>query len=647
MCVHISSIDERRSLKAKKEQAFKTKVGIDESIAAYKAKDREVKSRCRADKDIWFGNRVAEADTAARQGDSKTLYRIVKELSGKTMQKLPINDANGKPLKSHEEQAKRRKEHFKTILNCPEPEIIHEVDNTHVEELNIDNGKVTADEVYRVIRKMKNGKSAGIDGIQAELLKNGGEEVVNRLAQLCNQVWSEGEVPRDWKDGIVIPLPKKGDLKDCNNWRGITLLSVPGKVLAGIILDRIKTAIDNTLRQQQAGFRKGRSCCEQIFILRQIVEKATALDTNLLINFIDFKKAFDCLHRPSVWNIIKSYGIPENIIKIIKSLYEGSRCAVRVDGRLGDWFEIITGVRQGCLLSPLLFIIVMDWILKKAVDAGSCGLEWLDGNKLADLAFADDIALLDDTWSGMQELTSSIEEEARKVGLYMNTGKTKLMKIGSFEETESIQVGGGQIENVEEFCYLGSVISRDGSCDKEIRTRMGKANTTFGRLTNIWKSKRLHLQVKIRLYESLVLSTLQYGAETWPMTVVNSKKLEAAHHKWLRRILGITWKQKVTNEEVRKRTGMGNLLNILRRNRLRWLGHVHRMSSNRLPKQVLQWSPREGKKRKGRPRKNWKTTITDDLKSLEMSWEEAELVGQDRVMWRSCVARCAEGARTD
>ena len=153
---------------------------------------------------------------------------------------------------------------------------------------------------------------------------------------------------------------KKGDLKDCNNWRGITLLSVPGKVMAGIILDRIKTAIDNTLRQQQAGFRKGRSCCEQIFILRQIVEKATALDTNLLINFIDFKKAFDCLHRPSVWNIIKSYGIPENIIKIIKSLYEGSRCAVRVDGRLGDWFEIITGVRQGCLLSPLLFIIVMD-----------------------------------------------------------------------------------------------------------------------------------------------------------------------------------------------------------------------------------------------------------------------------------------------
>jgi len=137
---------------------------------------------------------------------------------------------------------------------------------------------------------------------------------------------------------------------------------------------------------------------------------------------------------------------------------------------------------------------------------------------------------------------------------------------------------------------------------------MGKANATFGRLTNTWKSKRLSLQVKIRLYESLVLSTLQYGAEMWPVTVANCKKLEAAHHKWLRRILGITWKQKVKNEEVRKRTGMGNLLNILKRNRLRWLGHVNRMSSNRLPKQALQWAPREGKRKRGRPRKNWKAT---------------------------------------
>ena len=642
-----TAIDERRILKAKKEQAFKTDTKIEESIEAYRAKDKEVKSRCRADKEIWFDDKVTEAETAAGRGDSKTLYRIVKELSGKTTQKLPINDADGKPVKSFAEQAERWKQHFQAILNCQEPDNIHDFSNVQVEELAIEDGEITTDEVLRVIKKMKNGKSSGLDGIHAELLKNGGEEMVKRITRLCNQVWKMETVPRDWKDGIIIPLPKKGNLKDCNNWRGITLLSVPGKVMAGIILERIKAAIDSMLRQQQAGFRKGRSCCEQIFTLRQIVEKVTSLNTKLLVNFIDFRKAFDCLHRPSVWNILKSYGIPEHVVRVIRSFYQGSRCSVRVDGQLSDWFEIITGVRQGCLLSPLLFLIVMDWIMKQATDNGNRGLEWLDGHKLADLDFADDIALLDETWSGMQQLTSKIEEVAQKVGLYMNTGKTKFIKIGNFEESGTIQVGGGSIENVDEFCYLGSVISRDGSCDKDIKTRLGKASSTFGRLTSIWKNKRLNLQVKLRLYQSLVLSTLQYGSETWSMTVANKKKLEAAHHKWMRRILGITWKQMVTNEEVRRRTGMGNLEETLRKNRLRWFGHVCRLDDSRLAKQVLKWVPKDGKRKRGRPRKNWRSTVEDDLEILDMTWEEAEEIAGDRTMWRSCVARCAEGTRTD
>jgi hypothetical protein len=289
----------------------------------------------------------------------------------------------------------------------------------------------------------------------------------------------------------------------------------------------------------------------------------------------------------------------------------------------------------------------MDWILKQAVDDGNWGLKWVDEKKLSDLDFADDIALLDETWKGMQSLTDMIQEVAGKVGLHMNTSKTKLMKIGNFEEDGCIQVGGGPIECVEDFCYLGSVIARDGSCDKEIKTRLGKANTTFGRLTNIWRNKRLSLQVKIRLYESLVLSTLQYGTETWSMTVANQKRLEAAHHKWLRRILGITWKQKVTNEEVRKRSGMGKLEDTLRRNRLRWLGHVHRMDRKRPAKQVLQWTPSGGKRKRGRPRKNWRSTITEDLIRLEMSWDEAEIAADDRTLWRSCVARCAAGTWTD
>jgi len=137
-----------------------------------------------------------------------------------------------------------------------------------------------------------------------------------------------------------------GDLKDCNNWRGITLLSVPGKIMASVLLNWIKGAVDDQLRQQQAVFRAGRSCCDQIFALRQITDKVTALSQPLLVNFIDFRKAFDCIHIITVWNILRSYGIPEKVIKVIQSFYNDNRCAVRAEGEMGEWFQIITGVRQ-------------------------------------------------------------------------------------------------------------------------------------------------------------------------------------------------------------------------------------------------------------------------------------------------------------
>ena len=137
------------------------------------------------------------------------------------------------------------------------------------------------------------------------------------------------------------------------------------------------------------------------------------------------------------------------------------------------------------------------------------------------------------------------------------------------------------------------------------------------------------------------MSVMLYGAETWPMTVANMKRLEAAHHRWQRKMFGIIWKDKVTNVEVR-RTGMRRLEYIIRERRLRWLGHLHRMEQRRISKQALTWSP-TGKRKRGRPRMSWTATIKKDLEGIGMTWEEAERTAGDRLVWRSCVARCAEG----
>jgi len=142
----------------------------------------------------------------------------------------------------------------------------------------------------------------------------------------------------------------------------------------------------------------------------------------------------------------------------------------------------------------------------------------------------------------------------------------------------------------------------------------------------------------MRLYESLILSTLLYSAETWNMTVVNWKKLEAAHHRWLRKILRISWVDRVTNEEVRWRTAQESLETIIKRRRLRWFGHIHRMSTSRLAHQTLNWTPLAFRKKPGRPRKSWKSTIKEDLTLLGLTWDEAKEEVEDREEWRFRVA---------
>ena len=232
-------------------------------------------------------------------------------------------------------------EHFKEVLNQPEPTIELDMNNSYAsEELEVNMTDVTAEEVTRAINSLTNNKALGIDEISAEMIKHSTDSITGQLVVLFNSIWREQEVPEDWKKGIIVKLPKKGNLSDCNNWRGITLLSTPGKVFTGVQLNRLQNAVDQTLREEQADFRKGRSCTEQIFALQNIIEQSLEHQKDLVINFIDFKKAFDSVHRPSLWKILKHY------ISIFKALYNNS----------------------SCILSPFLFTIVLDYIMRKAMD---------------------------------------------------------------------------------------------------------------------------------------------------------------------------------------------------------------------------------------------------------------------------------------
>ena len=502
--------------------------------------------------------------------------------------------------------------------------------------MEIDVGNIRYEEVCQAINRLKNNKAPGEDLITGEMLKATVQGMgASKLHDLLNLIWEAEVCPEEWKHGTIIKLPKKGNLADCGNWRGITLLSVPGKIMAMILLDRIYEALDGRMREGQAGFRSGRSCADQIFVLRNIIEQSVEWQRQLVVNFIDFKKAFDSLHRPSMWKILRSYGLPSKIINMIKLLYEGSKSCVRVGGTNTDYFDITSGVKQGDVLSPILFVVVVDWILRRTVGEED-GIEWMGTARLLELAYADDIALLSEDVDSMRRVTEKLALEASKVGLEINRTKTKVMAAQPREDI-SIVLEGEAIGRVESFEYLGSFVCQDGDVRKEAGVRVGKAGAVFSRMKKVWNSGGISLKTKLRLFNATVMTVLLYGSETWKGLKEIENKLRVFESNCLRKIMNIKWYEHVTEEEVRRRSGQQSVIQKWKTQRWRYYGHVLRMSEERLPKQVLSWTP-EGRRRRGRPKDTWRRTIQRDVRSKELTDEDVQSAAHCREEWRRFIA---------
>ncbi|GFS10575.1 LINE-1 retrotransposable element ORF2 protein [Elysia marginata] len=162
-------------------------------------------------------------------------------------------------------------------------------------------------EIEKAIAKSKSNRAPGEDRIIADMLKADPSMSAKGLVGLFNKVWTEEKVPDAWIKGILIKLPKKGDLSQCNNWRGINLLSVTGKIFCLVILYRIKSSVDKALREEQAGFCEGRYCIDQIFIMCTIIEQPIEWNCSI---YIDFEKNFDSVHHKNLWKILQAYEIP-------------------------------------------------------------------------------------------------------------------------------------------------------------------------------------------------------------------------------------------------------------------------------------------------------------------------------------------------
>ncbi|KAK1796709.1 hypothetical protein P4O66_009731 [Electrophorus voltai] len=275
-----SLIDERKIAKCRREQA---KADPDKETTAerYRQLDRVVKRSCKSDKKAWLECKGAEAHEAASKNDNKTLYRIVRELTGAwSNSSAPIKNKDGMFLLTREEQDACWVEHFKESLNQPTPANTYDFGTTPPPpELLVNLDLITIEKTKVAIRTLKANKAPSLDKIALEMLKHGGDAIVNTLTVLLNKGWQDQNVPSDWRKGVIVKLPKKGNTANCKNWPCITLLTVPGKVFCSVLLRSLQQAVDEILREEQAGFRAGRSCSEQIYMVRNILNSASNSST--------------------------------------------------------------------------------------------------------------------------------------------------------------------------------------------------------------------------------------------------------------------------------------------------------------------------------------------------------------------------------
>ena len=297
--------------------------------------------------------------------------------------------------------------------------------------------------------------------------------------------------------------------------------------------------------------------------------------------------------------------------------------------------EVKTGVRQGCLLSPLLFLVVLDWVSKNAYEGKRLGLQWTLTQRLEDLDYADDLCLLTHRLTDMKVKGERLQETGGQVGLKINIQKTKEMRIG-VRQQESLELHGEAIERVSEFTYLGSIISDTGGTDEDITARIRKAQSTFSMLMPVWKEKCIRLQTKLRIFNTNVKSALLYGSETWRSTKLLIKKLQTFINKCLRKILNIRWPEVISNEELWERTQQSRIEESIKRRKWKWIGHTLRKPENNITRSALEWNP-QGSRRRGRPKQSWRRSVQDELAKKNITWIEAKRTAKNRVRWRSMV----------
>ena len=456
------------------------------------------------------------------------------------------------------------------------------------------------------------------------------------------------------KDSVITVLHKKGDKMECGNYRGISLMSQAGKVFLKVVARSLSAYCEakGLLMEEQCGFRPDRSTTDVLFVVRRLQEVGRKAGVSLHMCFTDLRKAYDTVDRTLLWQVLTRIGVPPQMIAVIRQLHDGMRACVRPDdGVCWDWFEVEQGLRQGCVLSPLLFNIFFAAVLnvvlprfsgKPAIVAELVHLKEpstsmgpepaIDYVRRAvwGILYADDACIVSRSPQGLDKMMEVIVEVCQAFALTVSAKKTETVRMPPPRTPRTmvrIEATRKIYKQVQSFTYLVGAVTETPDMSVEIARR-----TREFWIRIRWYSRELYdqpkvaLSLKTRMVKSEAIEALLYGCSTWTLRQEHYAKLHTVHHRVLLRIIGAQRKKPdhrmASYNRALEITRRESIETMLRTRRLLWAGTLLRMSSGRLPKRIM-FGNLEGAVRRGRgvKEKEWTDCVQSDIRAFGITGE--------------------------
>ena len=344
-----------------------------------------------------------------------------------------------------------------------------------------------------------------------------------------------------------------------------------------------------------------------------------------------------------MFSVLRHYGIPKALVSAVQVLYSGSSSAVMVDGGISEPFDVTTGVLQGDVLAPFLFIILVDYLLGKAsgADTGvvTCPRQSrrYPAKFLNDLDFADDIALLESSIPRAQSQLSRTADAAADLGLIISAPKTEYMTFNC-QPQPSLQVYGNPINHVTNFRYLGSMM---GSSASDLKRRKALAWTAFWKLEHLWKSATIPISTKVKLFDTTCVTVLLYGCESWIISKDMENKINSFGTSCYRIMLNIKRIDRVPNATIYSLTETAPLVERARIRQLKFIGHVLRLPDDEPVREYALYVPTHGKRKPGRQRTLFTKYIQCLLGDMDSMLNHGQLSAMAQDRWRKLVVACS------